>query len=183
LIVIASTISGSAQGARAAPGSDPFARRRWHLELGGAGAIEAWNYNISHEDLIAFVPGLTYGLRDGLVFTASWPMYYVFQRGADSYMLAGTFGVRGRVYRRPRWSTYLELRVGVSQADTIVPPRGTRFNFLALGGGGITARLRNGVHGFAGVEWLHISNAGREGDDRNPDIEAIGPKLGLLIAF
>src|SRR4030095_2294879 len=75
LIVIAWTVPGSAQGAAAMSGSDPFARRSWHLELGGAGAIEAWNYNISHEDLIAFVPGLTYGLRDGLVFAASWPMY------------------------------------------------------------------------------------------------------------
>jgi hypothetical protein len=177
------TVAAAAQTAAAAPRDDPFARRRWHLELGGAGAVEAWNYNISHEDLIAFVPGLTYGLRDGLVFGASWPMYYVVQRGSDSYVLAGTFGVRGRVYGRQRWSVYLEGRLGVSQADTIVPPRGTRFNFLAIGGGGITARLSKGVHGFAGVDLTHISNAGREGDNRNPDIEAIGPKFGVLIAF
>jgi hypothetical protein len=173
-----------AQRAAAPPAvDDPFAGRGWHLELGVQGALEAWNYNISHEEMSAFTPGFAYGLRDGLQLTVAWPMYHVSQRGPDALLVGATFGVRGRVYRRRRWATFLELKVGVSGADTFVPPRGTRFNYLALGGAGVTMRLGRGIHGLAGLEWIHVSNGGFAGRDRNPDIEAIGPKLGVLIGF
>ena len=33
------------------------------------------------------------------------------------------------------------------------------------------------------LELLHISNASVKGPDRNPDIEAIGPSLGLIVGF
>lgn len=165
------------------PVEDPFARHGWHLELGGHGALEAWNYNISHEEMVAVVPGLAYGLRNGLQLTATWPMYFVSQRGTDAYLVGATFGVRGRVYRGKRWAAYLEVKVGVSDADTAVPPRGTRFNYVALGGGGATLRLRRYLHGIAGLEWVHVSNGGFAGRDRNPDIEAIGLKVGVLVGF
>jgi hypothetical protein len=165
------------------PTDDPFARQGWHLELAVHGAVEAWNYNISREEMAAGTAGFTYGLRNGLQFTASWPLYYVSQRGVDAVIMGATFGVRGRVFRRDRWTAFLELKVGVSDADTFVPPRGTRFNYLALGGGGATVRLRKGVHALAGLEWIHVSNGGFAGRDRNPDIEAVGPRVGVLLAF
>jgi hypothetical protein len=183
LLLPATVEAQRASGAGPEPADDPFARRGWHLELGGHGALEAWNYNISHEELVGFVPGLAYGLRDGLQLTTSWPLYFVSQRGVDAYLMGATFGVRARIYRRERWAAFLELRVGVSEADTHVPPRGTQFNYLANGGGGVTLRLRRGVHGLAGLEWMHISNGGLAGRDRNPDIEAIGPKLAVLVSF
>jgi len=36
---------------------------------------------------------------------------------------------------------------------------------------------------IAAIEVIHISNAGLAGPDRNPDIEAIGPSLGVSIGF
>jgi hypothetical protein len=165
------------------PAPDPFARRGWHLELGGRGALEAWNYNISHEELFGIAPGLTYGVRDGLLFTLSWPLTYVSQRGVDAYVMGATFGVRGRIYRRPRWSFFLGGELGVSDADTVVLPRGTRFNYLAIGTVGVTVRMRQGLHWLAGLEVIHVSNGGYAGRSRNPDIEAIGPRLGVLIDF
>ncbi len=186
VLVVALGLPPAATAQRApapTPATDPFARRGWHLELGGHGALEAWNYNISHEELAGLVPGITYGVRDGLVLTGSWPMYFVSQRGVDAYLVGATFGVRGRIYRRERWAAFLEMKVGVSGADTYVPPRGTRFNYLAFGGCGLTMRIRPGVHWLAGLEWIHVSNGGFAGRDRNPDIEAIGPRVGVLIGF
>ena len=134
-------IAGSAAAQPADPAiADPFARRGWHLELTAHAAIETWNYNASHETLIGVSPGVTYGVRDGLVLTAAGPLYYVDQRGADAYLLGATFGVRGRVYRARRVSVFLEFDVGVSKADSITPPRGTQFNYLAAGAGGATVR-------------------------------------------
>jgi hypothetical protein len=118
------------------------------------------------------------------VFTAGWPLTYVSQRGVDAVMMGGTFGVRGRLYRHRRWSLFAGGEVGLSDADTYVPPRGTRFNYLAIGTVGATFQLpRSGLHLLAGLEVIHVSNGGFAGRDRNPDIEAIGPRVGLLIAF
>jgi len=176
-------LSIGAAASAAAQDADPFERRGWHLELDGRGALEAWNYNISHEELFGMSVGFTYGLRDGLVFTAGWPLTYVSQRGVDALMMGGTFGVRGRLYRRPRWSLFAGGEVGVSDADTYVPPRGTRFNYLAGGGGGVTVRVGPRLHLVGTLQLIHISNAGIEGAGRNPDIEAIGLAIGLIIGF
>jgi hypothetical protein len=162
---------------------DPFARRAWNLQLSGHGAVETWNYNISREELWSIVPGFTYGVREGLALTATLPMYYVEQRGANAWLIGATIGLRGRLYRRARVSVFWEVDVGVSKAETYTPPRGTRFNYLALGGGGATVRLRPGTHLLAGLRWIHVSNFGLAGRDRNPDIEAVGPQIGVVIAF
>jgi lipid A 3-O-deacylase PagL len=185
--VVAATLAGGEPPQPPAPGpapaADPFASRGWHLELGWHGALETWNYNISHEEMYALVPGLAYGVGKGVVLTARAPIYYVAQRGTDGVLLGATFGVRSRVFRRPRWSLFWELDVGISQSDTSIPPRGTNFNYLALGGGGATFRLRDGVHLMSGLRWIHVSNGGLAGRDRNPDIEAVGIQTGVLIAF
>ena len=172
----------SAQTSGPAP-ADSFARRGWHLELAAHVATETWNYNISHETMIGFSPSIAYGLRDGLVLTAAGPLYYVDQRGVDAYLLGATFGVRRRVYRAGRVSVFLEFDIGVSKADSITPPRGTQFNYLATGAGGATVRLRTGLHLLANLRWIHVSNNGLAGSSRNPDIEAVGPQVGLMIGF
>jgi hypothetical protein len=177
-------VTVGAQEAAPRPASaDAFATRGWHLELTGHGALETWNYNGSHEELYGLTAGLTYGLGRGIVLIARSPLHYVSQRGVDGFLFGATFGVRGRVYRRERVSIFLEFEVGISESDTDVPPRGTRFNYLALGSAGATIRVRDGVHLIAGLKWIHVSNNGLAGRDRNPDIEAVGPTLGVLLGF
>lgn len=182
-------VSASAMAQTARPGSspprseDPFEKRGWHLEISTDLALEAWNYNDNREEMYGFVTGVTYGVRDGIVLTAGGPLYYVSQRGVDAFLLGATFGVRGRVLRRGRGAAFLEFQVGISQADTYTPPRGTRFNYLALGGAGVTFRIQRHTHLLAGLKWVHVSNASLAGRDRNPDIEAVGPRLGVLIGF
>ena len=168
---------------RPAVPDDPLARRGWHLELTGHGALETWNYNGNHEEMLGEFAGITYGIRDGLALEVASPLYYVRQRGTDGYLFGLTWGVRGRLARKPRWSAFWEFEVGVSESDTYVPPRGTRFNYLAIGGGAVTFRIRPGVHALAGLRWTHVSNNSLAGRDRNPDIEAIGPTIGFLYGF
>jgi hypothetical protein len=162
---------------------DPFAASRWHAEFVAQAALEAWNYNPSHEEIYGLVQGITYGLRDGLVLTARQRLYYLSQRLNDSRVLGLTAGLRVRVHRQQRVSSFLQFDLGISDAAIAVPPRGTRFNYIALGGGGVLVSLKPRVHLIATLELMHISNAGLKGPDRNPDIEAIGPSLGLVIAL
>lgn len=181
--VLLAVLTASPLLAQTGNDDDPFARRGWHLELGGQGALETWNYNISHEDLCGLDIGLTYGLGKGITLRAAWPFYYVAQRGTSAYLLGTTIGIRARIYRHGRLSVFLEGQVGVSEADTFVPPRGTRFNYLAIGGAGFTTRLGPGLHLLTGLKLTHVSNNGLAGPARNPDIEAVGPYAALLMKF
>jgi hypothetical protein len=146
-------------------------------------ALEAWNYNPSHEELYGLIQGVTYGIRTGLVATVRQRLIYVSQRRNDSRVLGITGGLRGRLYRRGRASAFWQFDLGVSDAAVAVPPRGTRFNYLALGGGGFTWRINRRLDLVTTLEVIHISNAGIAGADRNPDIEAIGPSLGFIVGF
>jgi hypothetical protein len=162
---------------------DVFAKGRWRAEFFAQAALEAWNYNPSHEELYGLVQGITYGLRDGLVLMARQRLYYISQRRNDSRLLGLTTGLRARVYRRGRTTAFLQFDVGVSDAAVALPPGGTRFNYLAIGGGGVMLRINRRLQAVAALEVIHVSNAGIAGHDRNPDIEAIGPSLGLSIGF
>ena len=163
--------------------SEPFAEGGWHFEASIHGAVEAWNYNVSHEELYGLTEGITYGLREGLVLVARQHIYYVSQRANDSWLLGLTGGIRGRVYRRGRAQVYLEGDVGISDAAIAVPPRGTRFNYVATGSGGVLVRLSPRMHALAALEWIHVSNNSLKGPGRNPDTEAIGPRVGILLGF
>ncbi len=165
------------------PLDDPFAAHRWHFETGLHAAVEAWNYNVSHEEVYGLTEGVTYGIKDGLLFTANQRIYYVSQRANDTWLLGLTCGVRGRVYHRGRAHVYLEGDIGVSDAAIATPPRGTRFNYVALGASGVIIRVRPGMFALAGLQWIHISNNSLKGPGRNPDIEAVGPVLGLAWGF
>jgi hypothetical protein len=167
----------------AAAQDDPFAAHRWHFETGLHAAVEAWNYNVSHEEAYGLAEGVTYGVTDGLLLTATQRIYYVSQRANDTWLLGLTVGVRGRVYHRGRVDVYLEGDVGVSDAAIAAPPRGTRYNYLALGSAGVITRVRRGTFARVGMQWIHVSNNSLKGPGRNPDIEAIGPVLGLIWRF
>ena len=170
--------------AQAAPdGADPLAAHRWHLETEAVAAIEAWNYNISHEGLYGLSEGVSYGVKNGLVLRANQRFAYVSQRAEDAVLLGLTIGVRGRLYRRGRFSAFLQGDLGISHTAIATPPRGTRFNYLAMGGVGALIGLLPRLHLVTTLQVIHISNASVKGPSRNPDIEAIGPSLGLLMRF
>lgn len=138
---------------------------------------------MSHEELYGLSEGVTYGIKDGLLVTANQRVYYVSQRANDSWLLGLTLGFRGRVYHRGRLNVFLEGGIGVSDAAIAAPPRGTRFNYVAIGASGVMVRLRPRVFALVGAQWVHVSNNSLKGPGRNPDIEAVGPALGLAWGF
>lgn len=168
---------------QAAPPDDVFADAAWHLELGSHYAIETWNYNGNHEIMASGIVAVSYGVKQDLALILSAPLYYVDQRGPNAWLLGTTCGVRWRALGRGRVALFVEAEVGISRAETYTPPRGTRFNYLALGGAGLTMRVARGTHLLTGLKWIHVSNSGFAGRDRNPDIEAVGPRIALLLRF
>jgi len=126
---------------------------------------------------------VTYGVRNGLVIRAAQRIAYVSQRAEDAVLLGLSIGVRGRIYQSGRLSAFLQGDVGISHTAIATPPRGTRFNYVAIGGGGVMVRVHPRIHAVAALQLIHVSNAGLKGPGRNPDIEAIGPSIGLLVRF
>lgn len=181
LLLIICTVAGAQE--RPAPPDDPFAARRWHFEAGLHAALEAWNYNVSHEELYGLTESVTYGVKEGIVLTMGQHVYYVSQRANDSWLLGLTAGIRGRVYQRGRSNAFIEGNLGISDAAIAAPPRGTRFNYLAMGSAGVLVRVRPRVHALVALQWMHVSNNSLKGPGRNPDIEAIGPRAGVVIGF
>jgi len=183
IAVLLAAGAGAPAAAQSAPLDDPFERGAWNFQLAGHAAFEIWNYNGNHEEIYGFVPGISYGLSDAVAAVVAFPMAYVDQRGVDAALQGITFALRSRVYRRGRASLYFDFEVGVSYADTYTPPRGTRFNYLAVGTVGIITPIRRGLDVMAGAKLIHVSNNGLSGRDRNPDIEALGVQAGILRRF
>jgi hypothetical protein len=181
LLALSAPAARAQQAPRDAP--DPFAARAWHFETDACAALELWNYNISHEELYGLSEGVTYGLKNGLMLRANQRFVYVSQRAQDAVILGLTIGLRGRVYHRGRFSAFLQGDLGISHTAVATPPRGTRFNYLAIGGAGALVGLRPRLHLVTTLQLIHVSNASLKGPGRNPDIEAFGPSIGLLIRF
>ena len=180
LLALAAPTAADAQTPAA---DDGFAAHAWHFEAEAQGALEAWNYNLSHEEIYGIGEGVSYGVRDGLALRMNQRLAYVSQRAEDAVLLGLTIGVRGRVYRRGRVAAFLQGDVGISHTAIATPPRGTRFNYLAGGGAGAMVRIGPRLHLVTTLQLIHVSNASVKGRGRNPDIEAIGPSLGLLFKF
>jgi hypothetical protein len=47
----------------------------------------------------------------------------------------------------------------------------------------VMVRVHARAHVFSTLQLVHISNASLKGPGRNPDLEAIGPTVGLLLRF
>jgi len=161
----------------------PFSKGAWHFEADASAAFELWNYNISHEDLFGLTQSVTYGVGDGFALRGAQRFLYVSQRGEDGVLLGLTIGVRRRVGRPGRVTGFLQGDLGISYTAIASPPRGTRFNYLAIGGGGVMIRTSPRTHLVTTGLLTHISNAGLKGSSRNPDIEALGVTLGVNVRF
>jgi hypothetical protein len=176
-------LGARAGAAQVPPAADPLGAHRWHVETEASAAFEAWNYNISHEDLFGLNETVMYGVGDGVALRMGQRFVYVSQRAEDAVLLGLTIGVRQRLARRGRLTAFVQGDVGISYTAIASPPRGTRFNYLAIGGGGVLVGLRPRVHFVATLLLTHISNASLKGPGRNPDIEAIGTTAGLNFRF
>jgi hypothetical protein len=105
--------------------------------------------------------------------------------GSGAHAIYGslTGGFRRRIVGHGRPTAYIEALFGFALASRHVPDRGTSFNWVVQGGGGLMWRLTDRTHALTGVRVSHLSNAGMKGPHRNPDIDAIGGYAGVAVAF
>lgn len=173
--------------ARAQPASEPpaapFARHATSIELSTAVMQEAWNYNEAHEWLFEGSGSMWWAFKKGFAVGIEWQHVRVFQRTPDAWVQGFSPLFRWRYVERPTWNAFVEVGPGISWSDRATPPRGTLFNYLFQGEAGVMKQLTRSTHAVGAFRFLHLSNNGREGLDRNPDIEALGLRAGIAIWF
>ena len=90
-------------------------------------------------------------------------------------------GLRLFIYRSRSWWVAFEAWIGVTFVEDPFPSRGTRFNFIEMGGPTLGFRLGQG-HVILGMRYIHVSNAGvSAGPNDNPGISVVGICAGYEI--
>jgi len=154
------------------------------LEFAGGLFGEAWNLNDQRETLVSGSAGVWWTFVPRTSVLVEFQAMRIFQHAdRDAFVNGLTTVVRWHALVRDRWTMFVDVGPGISWSDTTTPPRGTRFNYLALAGTGVLARIGRQSQALFGFRWLHLSNNGREGRGRNPDIEALGGYAGWSVAF
>lgn len=155
--------------------------RGWAVEVAGEIQREAWNYNVSDEDLFGGSASLWYPVGDRWSIGAEALVLWVHQERVPSTPLAGVALLTRRRFPQRRFSYFVEGGGGLSYSARFVPQRGTRFNYIGEAAAGVIHPTSRHAHLTASFRFLHISNNGLAGRDRNPDIEAFGIRVGMML--
>ncbi len=149
----------------------------WHVEAGAIAFVEVWDLNEAREELAGVALAVDRQVWKGLAVRAEGMILSVAQAGQDGVIGGLTIGTRVR-WRRAIGRPFVELGAGLAQATTPVPARGTASNFLLVAGGGIEVPF-GPVSLDLAMRWLHLSNNGRAGRHRNPDVQSLGPAIAI----
>lgn len=173
----ASAPAGAPDRAAADESQHAAAEPAWHTDLSGTIAREAWDFNGNTEWLAGAVAGVDRRLWRAVSARGEALALRVAQQGPDAWLRGFTLGTRFRT-GPSRARALVDVAVGLSNATVAAPPRGTRFNYLAVVGAGVELPC-GGVRLTVTGRWLHASNNGREGRARNPDIQALAAAIGI----
>lgn len=145
---------------------------------------ETWDFNGRRKDLLAGgAAAVSFAIRDGLGVGIEMLGMRVAQQPRSTGVGGLSCFMRKRLVESRRTAFFVEGGLGGSYATLVVPERGTRFNYLLQGGGGVTRRLSRRTWLILNLRLLHLSNASLNGPDHNPDIEALGGHAGILVRF
>ena len=183
LLLCLSVGSSEARAQDGPAARDPFARNTIGLEFGASVLGEAWNLNAQREWLIDGTASAWWTVARGRALVFEFHNIRIFQSGPNAFMQGFSPLFRWRMRERGTWRLYAEAGPGISWSDRVTPPRGTKFNYLLQAGFGVQRRLGTATHLLTSFRLVHVSNSGREGRSRNPDIEAIGVQTGVMVAF
>jgi hypothetical protein len=174
LILVALTVPAHAQ-------RSSFVRGQWAGAVAAAALFEAWDYNLSQEEIFGGTVGVAYCPRDRLSLGLEIALTRVVQDARDAFLKGASGIFAWEAWRRGPWSVAVEAGLGLATSDVDVPRRGTRFNYLVHGGGAAIWRVSERCHLVGALRWLHLSNNSLAGRDRNPDIQAIGGHVGVRL--
>jgi hypothetical protein len=154
----------------------------WHLDVGTTTLVEAWNFNETKEALAGLEVGVDRQVWRAVFFRFEGMLLRVRQPSGDAWLRGFTIGGRARKVGE-RFHPFAELAVGASHATAPVPVRGTGFNYLIVASAGTGIPIRESLALDLAARWFHVSNNGRAGRTRNPDIQALGMVVAVRWSY
>jgi hypothetical protein len=146
--------------------------------------VEAWTFNDhrwvtlpGNTAVISGSRGKGWGVALEVLDTS------VKQAPRDAFVTGLSLMLRRRLVDYRRMVLFADGGLGASYATAIVPRRGTRFNYLVQGGLGIAIHLGPQVGAMVSLRWFHLSNGSLNGSSHNPDIQALGGRVGMFVTF
>lgn len=171
--LLTATTVAAAQPAREAP--------QHRADVSAVVAREAWDLNQSREHLVGAVAGAERRVWRGLAVRGELLVKRVSQHDGPTWL--GGAALAARLSGRRRGAApYAEIGGGWTTAGRPVPPSGTAANYVLLAGGGLDLPAGDATLTL-GLRWLHLSNNGRAGRHRNPDVQAIAASAGIAWRF
>lgn len=166
----------------------PFARNALGIELGLGAFRESWDLNGPREWALDGTIAVWWTFAPRVSLVVETHLTRVFQDTVSNAFVTGFVPVvRVQVFDRGVWDLFAEVGPGVSWSDRTVPAAGTRFNFLAVAGGGVSRRIGSQVSLTTGLRWFHLSNGRgwfRAADGYgNPDAQTVGGYSAMTVAF
>jgi hypothetical protein len=179
ILVVLTALPAAAQ-----PGErDPFQRGTVGIEIGVAPMIEIWNINEEHEQVIEGTASFWGAIGKRVALGAEFHHAFVVQNAPGAFVQGLSPLVRVKLTQQPKTNWYVEAGPGVSWSDLTTPVRGTKFNYLFQAGTGLIRRVGRNSHVNIAYRFFHLSNNGRAGKDRNPDLEMMGGYAGWSFSF
>jgi hypothetical protein len=174
-----------ATGTAAEPEYGPFNLGTDTLEITGVTWIESWNKNLASDRLVGARLVIGSDWYPAWQWIAELELQRVIVGNDRDAFLVGLSGlVRRRVGGIGRTQPFVELGLGAALGTRPTPPRGSSFNFLLQGGGGVVRPFTSAVSLVIGLRLWHLSNGGVIINSRhNPDIEGLGGYAGLQWHF
>lgn len=153
-------------------------------EVYGGYLVESWNFNNRPRVKLAGVSAIgSTTLGDGWGLAVEALGTNVRQRGPNAFVGGMLVMVRRRLAQSRSVVLFVEGGVGASYSSVIVPEQGTRFNYLAQGGIGVARHFTPHLGAIVTARVFHLSNASLNGSAHNPDIEAVGGRVGVFVTF
>ena len=153
----------------------------WTVQFVGDVYREAWDYNLSDEDLFGAAAAALYRVNRRWSVGLETMIFGVHQERVPSVAVGGVAPLVRWHRLKTRGSYFAEGGGGVTYATGIVPELGTRLNYISPLGVGLTRTLGSGTTLVGSIRWLHLSNNSLAGRSRNPDIQAIGLRAGVVV--
>lgn len=141
--------------------------------------VEAWDENESRDTVGGATFASAWAFTDAWALVAEGVGYRVGMDESSAYLVGASALIRRRLHERGPLAIFADAGLGVSYANTPVPVRGTRYNYLLQAGAAVTRRLMDRVDLIGHLRHLHLSNKGLAGSSRNPDIQSLGLQIGI----
>ena len=100
----------------------------------------------------------------------------------DTEIVGGACLLRWHFFNGRRISSFIDYGYGIMMAHEAFPPAGTKFNFSAQYGLGMTIKIRDWLHSVIGFRQLHISN-GKGMVPENPSFDGAGGYIGYIFTL